>query len=280
MSSCTYYEIKLNILEDKLLNDNFIEFISKLCLLDIHKDNDITRNLTNLYTIYQFLIDCKEAINGDNGSIVDIPRDEFIEIRKNSLLELKEIGIKLFVIRNRDINDRILEYFKLFINSIDYTCKIYTKTITEADITDYYNNLFDWYNKHKFTYNDLVDGTDMSLYKRLINIYTKNNEIQTDEKSIKETNNTDIAFNFIHADEMRRIQQYNYNTDEYIINSILSTIQSGILINSINSNTRVGSYYYNFEYKDNIDISDIGLDIGPKTVELFNEYVEKSKTII
>ena len=101
----------------------------------------------------------------------------------------------------------------------------------------------------------------MSFYKRLVNIYTKNNEIQTDEKSVKETKETDdtgIAFNFIHADEVRRIQQYNYNTYEYIINSVLSAIQSGILTSSIISNTGVSSYYYNFEYKDDEEyLSDI-----------------------
>ena len=35
-----------------------------------------------------------------------------------------------------------------------------------------------------------------------------------------------------------------------------------------------------FQYKDFIDVNDIGLDIGPKTIELFNKYLEKSKTII
>lgn len=36
----------------------------------------------------------------------------------------------------------------------------------------------------------------------------------------------------------------------------------------------------NFDYKNLIDKNEIGLDIGPKTVALFSEYLEKSKTII
>ncbi len=35
-----------------------------------------------------------------------------------------------------------------------------------------------------------------------------------------------------------------------------------------------------FEYKDNISNNEIGLDIGPKTISLFSEYLDKSKTII
>ena len=36
----------------------------------------------------------------------------------------------------------------------------------------------------------------------------------------------------------------------------------------------------NFLYKDDMNNNDIGLDIGPKTIQLFSEYLEKSKTII
>ena len=35
----------------------------------------------------------------------------------------------------------------------------------------------------------------------------------------------------------------------------------------------------NYLIKDKLDINDIGLDIGPKTIELFKTYLEKSKTI-
>jgi len=35
-----------------------------------------------------------------------------------------------------------------------------------------------------------------------------------------------------------------------------------------------------FDYKNIIESNEIGLDIGPKTIELFNDYLDKSKTII
>lgn len=35
-----------------------------------------------------------------------------------------------------------------------------------------------------------------------------------------------------------------------------------------------------YEYKETMDNNDIGLDIGPKTINLFSEYLENSKTII
>jgi len=35
----------------------------------------------------------------------------------------------------------------------------------------------------------------------------------------------------------------------------------------------------NFEIKEKLDDNDIGLDIGPKTIELYKKYLEKSKTI-
>ena len=35
----------------------------------------------------------------------------------------------------------------------------------------------------------------------------------------------------------------------------------------------------NFEIKDNIDEFDIGLDIGPKTIELFKSYIKNCQTI-